>query len=125
VQKLDTSDRRLIEVRHADRNTVLNDLLQVAVEKQQICISKQWSYTRPNGEVIMLRDSMTRVVEWVKKFRDVGDSVMQYDPAHAALPWAGMRVLLQVCSSKNIRVQTPAYNFQIRSQSMIVRSMAP
>jgi len=35
-------------------------------------------------------------VEWVKKFRDVGDVVVQYDPTHAALPWAGVRLLLQV-----------------------------
>jgi hypothetical protein len=35
-------------------------------------------------------------MKWVIKFREVGDMAAQYDPAHAALPWAGVRVLLQV-----------------------------
>jgi hypothetical protein len=30
-------------------------------------------------------------------FKQVGDVAVQYDPAHAALPWAGIRFLLQVC----------------------------
>jgi hypothetical protein len=35
-------------------------------------------------------------MKWVSKFKAVGDMAVQYDPAHAALPWAGVRVLLQV-----------------------------
>ena len=33
---------------------------------------------------------------WVEKFKEVGDTIIQYDPGHAALPWAGVRFVLQV-----------------------------
>jgi hypothetical protein len=35
-------------------------------------------------------------MEWVDKFKTIGDNAIQYDPAHAALPWAGVRFILQV-----------------------------
>lgn len=35
----------------------------------------------------------------MNKFKDVGDAIMQYDPGHAALPWAGIRMILQASSS--------------------------
>jgi len=66
-------------------------------ERKQICVDRQWKFTKHNGEVVVIRDSLQKVVEWIHKFREVGDMVMQYDPAHAALPWAGVRLLLQVC----------------------------
>lgn len=37
-----------------------------------------------------------KLFAWVSKFKAIGDIVVQYDPGHAALPWAGFRFLLQV-----------------------------
>ena len=45
---------------------------------------------------MIVRDSLERVVKWVAKFKEVGDIAVQYDPSHASLPWAGVRLLLQV-----------------------------
>ena len=47
-------------------------------------------------EEVVLRDFGMKVLRWVDKFKQIGDIVVQYDPAHAALPWAGFRFLLQV-----------------------------
>ena len=47
------------------------------------------------GEDVVLRDVGMKILHWVDKFKQIGDTV-QYDPAHAALPWAGFRFLLQV-----------------------------
>lgn len=41
---------------------------------------------------------MEKIIVWVDKFKEIGDNVVAYDPAHAALPWAGVRFLLQVSS---------------------------
>jgi hypothetical protein len=76
---------------------VLEELLQDVAKKKQFCDAKQWKFRKRNGEVVFIRESLDQVVEWVRRFREVGDVVMQYDPAHAALPWAGCRLLLQVC----------------------------
>lgn len=32
----------------------------------------------------------------VNKFKEIGDVAVQYDPSHAALPWVGVRMVLQV-----------------------------
>ena len=48
------------------------------------------------GEEVVLRDVGTKILHWVDKFKQIGDTIVQYDPGHAALPWAGFRFLLQV-----------------------------
>ena len=43
-----------------------------------------------------LRDVCEKTVKWIRLFVQVGDAAVQYDPTHAALPWAGVRFLLQI-----------------------------
>ncbi|KAI5813161.1 hypothetical protein BZA77DRAFT_346635, partial [Pyronema omphalodes] len=38
-----------------------------------------------------------KLLNWMDRFKDIGDIVVQYDPAHAALPWAAFRLLLKIC----------------------------
>jgi hypothetical protein len=47
----------------------------------------------PNG--IIVRDVMEKIMHWVNCFKDVGDNAVQFDPGHAALPWAAVRFILQ------------------------------
>jgi hypothetical protein len=63
--------------------------------KMEECKDKQWKI-RVNGEEVVVRDLFKKTLDWIKKFAAVGDTVVQYDPVHAALPWAGFRFLLQV-----------------------------
>lgn len=65
-------------------------------EKKRICLDRRWRFKKPNGEVIILRDIMDKMVKAVNKFKDIGDVAVQYDPAHASLPWVGVRLVLQV-----------------------------
>jgi hypothetical protein len=64
-------------------------------EKKKACLKGRWTYKKGNKEII-IRDQLEKVVEWVNKFKEVGDTAIQYDPVHAALPWAGVRFFLQV-----------------------------
>ena len=48
------------------------------------------------GEEIVLRDVGMKILHWIDRFKQIGDIIVQYDPAHTALPWAGFRFLLQV-----------------------------
>ena len=50
---------------------------------------------RFRGEELVLRDVGMGILHWIDKFKQIGD-VVQFDPTHAALPWAGFRFLLQV-----------------------------
>lgn len=40
------------------------------------------------------------MARWIDHFKEVVDVAVQYDPVHAALPWAGVRFLLQVHSRR-------------------------
>lgn len=40
-------------------------------------------------------DTASSALAWLHKFREIGDVVSSYDPVHLALPWAGVRFILQ------------------------------
>jgi hypothetical protein len=96
VEALGTEDRSNIDFNQEDKLAILKDVLDTANEKKRTCLGKRWKYKKGNKEII-IRDQLEKVVEWVNKFKEVGDTVVQYDPGHAALPWAGVRFFLQVC----------------------------
>ncbi len=80
---------------------LLEQLRHVAERKRAECDEKRWRFEL-NGRTYILRDVASKVIEWVNLFKQVGDVAVQYDPGHAALPWAGVRFLLEVCSSESI-----------------------
>lgn len=49
-----------------------------------------------HGQQIVIRDVIDKALIWINKFKEIGDIIVQYDPVHATLPWAGVRFLLQV-----------------------------
>src|SRR5436190_22265216 len=74
---------------------LLENVLDAAVDKQEECNCRKWKFTL-NGREIVLADHAASVIQWLKKFKEVGDVAVNYDPVHAALPWAGIGFLLQV-----------------------------
>ena len=75
----------------------LDDLLVAVKDKKEECQKKQWTLERgPGRNPIVLRDVFTKIATWIEKFVECGDCVVQYDPGHAALPWAAVRFLLMV-----------------------------
>lgn len=76
----------------------LDDLLKVVRDRKAECEKKQWRVPRsPDQKGVVLRDVFAKIGNWIENFVQIGDAVMQYDPGHAALPWAAVRVLLKVC----------------------------
>jgi hypothetical protein len=99
VNTLDPELRSIIDSSHAEKLQVLSELLQAADAAQKQCVAKAWRLKRKNGATVNVRDIFAKVARWVKQFKDIGDIAVQYDPVHAALPWAAVRFLLQVCYS--------------------------
>lgn len=95
--ELSDEDRCNINFSHPDKLGVLSNLLTLTENSRQECINKRWSYTRKSGETVIFRDLFGKIVKSIDLFKQVGDVAVQYDPVHAALPWAGVRFLLQVC----------------------------
>ena len=78
-----------------DVDEALGRALAAAKEKQQDCDAKRWTFTFA-GRTVTLREEADKVVHWLDRLKDVGDIAASADPIHVGLPWAGVRLLLEV-----------------------------
>ncbi|TVY64249.1 Ankyrin repeat domain-containing protein [Lachnellula suecica] len=95
LDSLKDEHKNAIKFPSNDKLTILEDILQAVETKKEACREKRWKYTKGRKEVIV-RDQLEKIVAWVNKFKEIGDLAVQYDPVHAALPWAGVRFFLQI-----------------------------
>lgn len=77
------------------------DVLHAVEERKKECESKQTAITTGPNKTFKLRDVSAKSAKWIERFIEVGDAAVQYDPAHAALPWAAIRFLLKVSSLRS------------------------
>ncbi|VUC22857.1 unnamed protein product [Clonostachys rosea] len=96
IQGLDDEVRGQINIAQEDKQKTINDLLAATERARKCMIDKSLSFKRKNGETVFVRDVLARAAKWINHFKEVGDIIVQYDPAHAALPWAGVRFLLNI-----------------------------
>ncbi len=87
----------LAAVTTADSSHNLQVILKAVQEKKKKCEEGRWTATF-KGHEIALSDVADRVCTWLEKFKQIGDIVVNVDPLHAGVPWAGVRLLLQVRS---------------------------
>lgn len=97
LQRLSDDDRRTLDAfASADSiDSVVQNALAVAQEKRNVCQEKQWKVAF-NGRTIVLREQADKVVNLLNRFKSIGDIAVNVDPVHAGLPWAGIRLLLEV-----------------------------
>lgn len=98
VIALQKKSPRQIDFGRFNKLDILSEVLEDVRKNQNMCSARLWKYKRQNGQIVVLRESLEKVTRWAAKFKEVGDAAVQYDPTHAALPWAGVRLLLQVGS---------------------------
>ncbi|KAH6847603.1 ankyrin repeat-containing domain protein [Chaetomium sp. MPI-CAGE-AT-0009] len=94
LDRLDPDLRKSLTSMSTRRFDVVGAVLRAADDKRQLCIRKQWKFTTPGGKVIVVRDVLEKIVGWINRYKAVGDVASQFDPGHAALPWAAFRFLL-------------------------------
>lgn len=75
---------------------MIDHLHSLTEQKRAECEKRGWKFEY-NGQQVILRDVAEKVIVWLNKFKEVGDVAFNFDPVHLALPWAGVRFLLQVC----------------------------
>lgn len=73
----------------------IEHICKLTAEKRDLCEQKRWTF-KLSSKKIILRDKAEKIIVWLNKFKEAGDVIAQYDPQHFALPWAGIRILLQV-----------------------------
>lgn len=99
-----------LEALHRDDRETIRDLLPTDAtsidaafdeihirvkDLQKHCANKgmSWYY---RGRQTYLVDQVDKVMQLLDRFKSVGDVVANVDPVHIGLPWAGIRVILEV-----------------------------
>jgi len=80
-----------------DKLDILQKLFEIATQAMEQTSAKQFKL-KWGDKKIDVREKAEGFVALLHKFKEIGDIVVQYDPVHAALPWAGVRFILMVCN---------------------------
>jgi len=102
ISQLDLKERKtlggFIEADTQDMASILestrNEIRRIVDTNRE----RAWKIT-VRGEDIVLRDVGMKILQWVDRFKEIGDIAIQFDPGHAALPWMVFKFLLQVGSN--------------------------
>ncbi|KAF2733239.1 hypothetical protein EJ04DRAFT_565274 [Polyplosphaeria fusca] len=95
--------RKYFNVASADANESLTDILSQLKLKQEICAKKRWTF-QFGKKKISIRDEADKVIDWLERFKQAGDIAVNADPLHAGLPWALIRVILQLSVSERDQI---------------------
>ena len=94
-QEEEQAVRALLPLGSVSAEDAFDEVYDRATQLQQRCASKtiEWTY---KGRQIYLHDQVDKVLHFLDKFRSVGDVIANVDPIHVGLPWAGIRIILEV-----------------------------
>lgn len=100
LSSLPPRDQRIFKISNTSTpNKILQDILSALERQRDRCKRDTWTTISVGGKQLVIRDLCTKIASYVKKFMEVIDVAVQYDPVHAALPWAGVRFLLRLSFS--------------------------
>ncbi|KLJ12837.1 hypothetical protein EMPG_12155 [Blastomyces silverae] len=106
LQRLSSDDQQIIQAIHSTNATTcplsdrIKELVRMTRMKQQECETKYYTFSFLEKKVI-LRDVAEKTIFWLNKFKGVGDVAVGFDQAHASLPWAGVRLILQAAVAES------------------------
>ena len=96
LQCLAEKDREgLLVTGQRAQNNVLEQLWTEVRQQQQDFEADAFRFNFRGGQIVP-RNIADRALTLLDKFKQIGDVAVNFDPVHAALPWAGVRFLLQV-----------------------------
>lgn len=87
--------RRHLAVNTSDITSAVDQAYNAALGQKQVCESKRWRWSF-RGKEIVPREEAEKVLRGLDRLKSVGDVAANVDPLHVGLPWAGIRVILEV-----------------------------
>ncbi|KAH6707883.1 hypothetical protein BKA61DRAFT_580388 [Leptodontidium sp. MPI-SDFR-AT-0119] len=88
VDAMNSKYHLTIDPAHLDRLTVLKEIETDAGKSKEFREGRLFKFTNHKGKEVLLGDVVDGIVTWVSKSVTIGDTIVQYDPVHAALLWA-------------------------------------
>ncbi|KAK8244857.1 hypothetical protein HDK77DRAFT_234816 [Phyllosticta capitalensis] len=98
LRRLDKKDKIFFTPGLTDNKSckeLLEDVLKATKQRKEQFENKKIRISFA-GKEIHLREVLGNLIKWVNHFVSIGDTIVQYDPGHAALPWAAVRFILLV-----------------------------
>ncbi|KAH0362119.1 hypothetical protein KCU65_g8285, partial [Aureobasidium melanogenum] len=121
VEKLSETDKESLEIPKsgASSTAIIEDALARVRNSQDKVNRNLIQVTTEKGQK-PLRHYVDKFTKAAIQFREIGDTLVQYDPGHAALPWAGVRFLLNIAVNDSMSFQAMAEGIDLVS-AMITR----
>lgn len=100
LSSLPEQDQRIFHVSSnppPNTSQILDDILSALEKQRDRCTRDRWKIAGRGGKSVVIRDVCAKIAAYITKFMGVVDVVVNFDPVHMALPWAGVRFVLQLC----------------------------
>ncbi|OCL12159.1 hypothetical protein AOQ84DRAFT_420820 [Glonium stellatum] len=110
LRRLSDEERNAVEEffvpQHSSNSTpeLLGQVQEAVMQQRDKHEGKRWTI-QFNGQQVVLRDKVQKILVWLNKFKETGDIMVNYDPVHLALPWAGIRFLLQAAVAESQQME--------------------
>lgn len=100
IEKLPEKDKKSLEMPKSGTSSaaIVEDAL-AGVRNSEDKVNRNLIRVKTKKGEVPLRHYVDKLTKVLIQFREIGDTLVQYDPGHAALPWAGVRLLLNVSVS--------------------------
>jgi hypothetical protein len=97
AEKLPEKEKKSFELLKSGTSatSIIEDALARVKGSETRVNDEQFTIKTKRGEM-PLRHYVTKITKVLIQFKEIGDTIVQYDLGHAALPWAGVRLLLNV-----------------------------
>ncbi|KAK8221521.1 hypothetical protein IWZ01DRAFT_43965 [Phyllosticta capitalensis] len=96
VSELSYEDRQMFKICGEPHIKILDDIQSKVKTCRDECLRKKWKIKGFRGREIVVRDICAKLMSHIDSYLHVIDIAVQYDPVHAALPWAGIRFLFRI-----------------------------
>ncbi|THY64439.1 hypothetical protein D6C97_02689 [Aureobasidium pullulans] len=121
VAKLPEKDQKALEQpQSGTATTSLIDDALAGVRSSEDKVNRNLIRVKTKRGEVPLRHYVDKLSKVLMQFREIGDTLVQYDPGHAALPWAGVRLLLNIAVNDTTSFQDMAEGIELVS-AMITR----
>uniref|UniRef100_L2FGK8 Ankyrin repeat domain-containing protein 52 n=1 Tax=Colletotrichum fructicola (strain Nara gc5) TaxID=1213859 RepID=L2FGK8_COLFN len=98
IKTLGDDLKSTIDPAQLSKRAVVEDVLAATAKAKKSCDEKSSYISTPKGKKIPVRHILNKVDKWASNFKQLGDACVQFDPIHAALPWAGVCFILKIAA---------------------------
>ncbi|KAI9666864.1 MAG: hypothetical protein M1831_001369 [Alyxoria varia] len=75
-----------------DQSASMLDIQKLVIQARDDADARRLTVKTKSKKTFVVRDAFEKVARWIGRFIQVGDLAVQYDPGHAALPWAAASI---------------------------------